>query len=410
MPDKDPCALLKDAARQYCNSGQGKGAGGGDGADSGLTDGASSHVQDLAQWLITKVTNLVAPGRTWAPQSADNPVYQSFMWLGQHLAIAIFVCVIVVCALTAWQGAPRLQQMGNSTGWTLVAVTGMASVPGAVVLLNNAVAQAFTAAFDSDEVALFSVIRADLKSASDSGNPLAILCIVSALCVALAFAGLVFMTRQPGILVFVCMAPLILASLARGGDMSAVQAWAQRLLGLMFAPFALLLVAPFVSMARGSLVLDTVLLVAADVLMLRMVFHGVPYFGPKVAGLARSMVESRTDNRVVRGIMKAGSPDVWEQESIPRQPRMVPTPKRAMGQDSNALAAAYGLKARTQPGRMTTASAIAQVEHDAERRTLIMDARRAARTAHNPRRPANANSRPTPGSPPSAGAGGPTTP
>ncbi|MFJ4888256.1 hypothetical protein [Streptomyces sp. NPDC088731] len=373
-----------------------------------MTDGASEHVQDLAQWLIRKVINLLAPGRTWAPESADNPVYQSFMWLGQHLAVAIFVCVIVVCALTAWQGVPRLQQMGSSTGWTLVAVTGMASVPGAVVLLNNAVAQAFTAAFDSDEVALFNVIRTDLKSASDSGNPIAILCIVSALCVAVAFAGLVFMTRQPGILAFVCMAPLILASLARGGDMSAVQAWAQRLLGLMFAPFALLLVSPFVSMARGSLVMDTVLLVAADVLMLRMVFHGVPYFGPKVAGLARSMVESRTNNRIVRGVMRAGSPDVWEQESTPRQPRMVPTPTRAMGQDSNVLAAAYGLAGRSRPGRMTTASAIAQTQHDAERRALIMNARRAARDAHNPRRPANNNSRTAPA--PSAGAGGPTTP
>ncbi|MBJ6636961.1 hypothetical protein H4K36_01465 [Streptomyces sp. DHE7-1] len=47
-----------------------------------------------------------------------------------------------------------------------------------------------------------------------------------------------FLTRQLGILVFVCMAPLVLASLARGGDMTAVKQWAMRLLGLMFAPFA----------------------------------------------------------------------------------------------------------------------------------------------------------------------------
>lgn len=115
------------------------------------------------------------------------------------------------------------------------------------------------------------------------GNPLAVLIILAALVVALAFAALVFMTRQLGILVFVCLAPLVLASLARGGDTSAVKTWAMRLLGLMFAPFALLLISPFVEFAKGSLVVDAVLLVAADALMLRMIFHGVPYFGPKVA-------------------------------------------------------------------------------------------------------------------------------
>ena len=91
-----------------------------------------------------------------------------------------------------------------------------------------------------------------MESGADSGNPLAILIIIAVLCVALAFAGLVFITRQLGILAFVCMAPLVFASLARGGDTSAVQAWAQRLLGLMFAPFALLLVSPFVALVKGA--------------------------------------------------------------------------------------------------------------------------------------------------------------
>ncbi|WP_411078534.1 hypothetical protein, partial [Streptomyces sp. cmx-10-25] len=146
---------------------------------------------------------------------------------------------------------------------------------------------------------------------------MSIVLILAALVVALAFAALVFLTRNLGILAFVCMAPLVLASLARGGDTSAVWAWAQRLLGLMFAPMALLLISPFVHFTKGALVMDAVLLVAADVLMLRMVFHGVPYFGPRMARGAEcppcaaravsSPARRRPAHRPVRPPVPAGS-------------------------------------------------------------------------------------------------------
>ncbi|MET7727534.1 hypothetical protein [Streptomyces mirabilis] len=418
----DPCSKIHGEAHAYCERGQGGGTPPSTNGGGGLTDGASQHVKDLANWLIDKSEKLVAPGKSWAPEKSTDAVFTPFLWLGQHLAISIFVCVVVVCGLSAWQGAPRLKQMGHSTGWTLVAVAGMASVPGAVMLLNKAVSEGFTAAFDSNEGTLFGTIKEDLQHGADAGDPLAILIIVSALVVALGFAALVFMTRQPGILVFVCMSPLVLASLARGGDTSAVQAWAQKLLGLMFAPFALLLVAPFVSLAGGSLVLDSVLLVGADVLMLRMVFHGVPYFGPKLARGARSMVESRTDNRLVRRAVRAGVPDFYEQENSPRGPRLVSTPGRAMAKDSDVLFAAYGAKPRPRPGRLTTDSAISQITTDAERSARLMAVRREARASRQPegsrRAPAAPNPgrapRPTPPSspPPRSGGsgGGPTTP
>ncbi|MGP4085789.1 hypothetical protein [Streptomyces sp. KR55] len=392
MPDNDPCDLLKGTpGYEYCvrdNSGSGSGSDGPPGiggGGGGITDGASDHVQELANSLIKKIIDLVAPKDTWAPESSDNWLYQQFLWLGQHLAVAIFVCVVVVCALTAWQGAPRLKQMGASTGWTLAAVACMASVPGAVMLLNKAVSGAFTAAFNSNESTLFTVIRDDLQHGADAGNPLAILLIISALVVALAFAALVFMTRQLGILAFVCIAPLVLASLARGGDTSAVKAWAMRLLGLMLAPFALLLISPFVEFAHGSLVVDTVLLIAADVLMLRMIFHGVPYFGPKVAGAARALVESRTSNPLARAVVRAGAPEFYEQENTPRGPRTVDTPRRAMSQDRGVLYAAYGIKQDKRPGRLTDESAVANAQRDATeggaRRAQISAARRQARTA-----------------------------
>ncbi|MFB9577394.1 hypothetical protein [Streptomyces yanii] len=289
--------------------------------------------------------------------------------------------MIVVCALTAWQGAPRLRQLGASTGWTLAAVAGMASVPGVVLLLNQAVSSAFTTAFDSDQSTLLKTISEDLDKGADSGNPVAILIIISALVVALAFAALVFMTRQLGILAFVCMAPLVLASMARGGDTSAVRAWAMRLLGLMFAPFALLLVSPFVQMVKGSLVMDAVLLVAADALMLRMIFHGIPYFGPKITGAARGFVESRTTNPLARAVVRAGSPDFYEQENNPRMPRTVDTPGRAVHQDRGVLLAAYGIKQKQRSSRLTTESAIDKTRREAPRNQQLVEARRAARAA-----------------------------
>lgn len=397
--DKDPCDLLKGTpGYDYCRGDDsGSPPSGGSGRGRGITDGASDHVRQLAESLIKKITGLITPENAWAPRMSNSGLYGPFLWLGQHLAVAIFVCVVVVCALTAWQGAPRMRQMGASTGWTLAAVAGMASVPGVVMLLNKAVSAAFTTAFNSNESTLFGVIRGDLEHGADAGNPLAILIVVSALVVALGFAALVFMTRQLGILVFVCMAPLVLASLARGGDMTAVKRWAMRLLGLMFAPFALLLVSPFVEVAKGSLVVDAVLLVAADALMLQMIFHGIPYFGPKAAGAARALVESRTTNPLARAVVRAGAPDVYERENAPRGLRTVNAPSRAMHQDRGVLLAAYGIKQPERAGRLTTSSAVAQASREATERASrsaqISQARREAQVAVQP--PASAT-RPQP--------------
>ncbi|MFD8263693.1 hypothetical protein ACFV19_33465 [Streptomyces griseoluteus] len=347
MADKDPCALVKGAGHRYCEKGihpDSRPGLGGEGG--GITDSASDHVKELADSLLTTLRHLVAPKKSWAPARADSWVYEQFMWLGQHLAVAIFVCVVVVCALTAWQGTPRMRQMGASTGWTLAAVAGMASVPGIVVLLNQAVSAAFTAAFASNEATLFSVIKKDLDHGTAYWHPLAVLLIVAVLVVALAFAALVFLTRQLGILAFVCMAPLVLASLARGGDTSAVKTWAQRLLGLMFAPLVLLLISPFVDLVKGSLVEEAVLLVAADVLMLRMIFHGVPYFGPRVARAARTVVERSVNHPLAHSLARAGAPDYHEQGNAPRGPRIVATPGRAIHQDRGILFAAYGVQQR----------------------------------------------------------------
>ncbi|MCB5181878.1 hypothetical protein [Streptomyces antimicrobicus] len=391
MPD-NPCDGLPIPARHYCQS-DGSGPPGGGGSDgltpgggNGLTGGASEHVKELADFLIKQIEGFLAPDTVWAPKDAESALYQPFLWLGQHLAVSIFMCVVVVCALTAWQGAPRMRQLGASTGWTLAAVAGMASVPAAVMLLNQALSAAFKTAFNSDEATLFATIRRDLETGADA-NPVGILIIVSALVVALAFAALVFMTRQPAIVVFVCMAPLVLASLARGGDTTAVRRWAMRLLGVMFAPFALLLIAPFVKGFGGALVMDAVLLVLADALMLRMIFHGIPYFGPRIAGAARTLVERQTTNPVARGVVRAGAPDVYEQENTPRGPRTVDTPGRGMSQDGGVLLAAYGVKGRSRPGRLTTASAMARVAHDTERTEQIRQARGQARAAIRPAAP-----------------------
>ncbi|WP_226487585.1 energy-coupling factor transporter transmembrane protein EcfT [Streptomyces parvulus] len=398
---KDPCDALKGTpGYEYCardNDGAGPPDGGPASGGDGLTGGAVTNLQDLADSLIKKIQGLVAPDSTWAPEKADSWLYSQFLWLGQHLAVAIFICVVVVCALTAWQGAPRMRQLGASTGWTLAAVAGMASVPGAVMLLNKAVSNAFTVAFNSDEGTLFGVIREDMKDAGDAENPLSIMIIFAALVVALGFAALVFMTRSLGILVFVCLAPVVLASLARGGDTSALKAWMMRLLGLMFAPFALLLISPFVQFTEGAIVMDAVLLVAADVLMLRMIFHGVPYFGPRLAGAARTAVERRTESPLARAVVRAGAPDVYEQESTPRYPRTVDTPGRAMSQDRGVLFGAYGLnKQDRRPGRLTTESASAKAARDTARTTQISAARAAARTAARPVSPGGPAQQPQP--------------
>ncbi|MFG2395190.1 hypothetical protein ACGFYF_40990 [Streptomyces lavendulae] len=370
----------------------------------GITNGASDHVKDLADYLIRKIEGLVAPKESWAPKEADSWIYQQFLWLGQHLAVSIFVCVVVVCALTAWQGAPRLRQLGLSTGWTLAAVAVMAAIPGAVAMLNQAVSSAFQAMFDSGQLTLFGAIKADLDKGADSGNPVALLIIIAALVVVLAFALLVFMCRNLGILVFVCLAPVVLASLARGGDMSAVRTWAMRLLGLMLAPLALILISPFVAMVQGSLVMDAVLLLAADALMLRMIVHGVPYIGPRVAGAARRYVEGRTTNPVARAVVRAGAPDHYERENSPRVPRTVDTPGRAMTQDRGVLLAAYGVKQRERPGRLTTASAVDKARREegdrATRTAQISQARRQARPAAVPPQGPGTPGRSAPAGPP----------
>ncbi|MGW4855339.1 hypothetical protein ACWEPZ_29355 [Streptomyces sp. NPDC004288] len=352
---------------------------GGPPGSGGLTEGASDHVKDLANWLLDTIQGLLAPQTPSAVTSADSTLYAPFLWLGQHLAVAIFVCVVVVCGLTAWQGVPRLRQMGASTGWTLAAVAGMASVPGIVTLLQKAVSSALTEAFDSNESTLFNVIRKDMESGGDA-HPLGLMLLIAALCVALALAALVFAVRQPATIALVCMAPLVMASLARGGDMDAVKKWAGRLLGLLFAPFALLILLPFVPLVQGELAMDIVLLIAADVIMLRMIFHGVPYIGPRVAGAARVAVERNTSNPVVRAVVRAGVPTTQEQENVPRGPRTVDTPGRALTQDRAALLASYGIRTKVQPGRLTTASAAARVRLDADRTAALTAARRAART------------------------------
>ncbi|MFC8362354.1 hypothetical protein ACFUIY_21095 [Streptomyces griseorubiginosus] len=402
----NPCRLLAKPMRQICEEDHGISPGGGGG---GVTGGASDNVRDFAESVIKKIIALVAPKDAWAPKSADSALYEPFLWLGQHLAVAIFVCVVVVCALTAWQGVPRLKQMGASTGWTLAAVAGMATVPGAVMMLNRAVSAAFTTAFNSNESTLFKVILNDLQQGADKDVPLAKLLTVSALVVALAPAALVFITRNLCILAFVCMAPLVLASLARGGDTTAVKTWTMRLLGLMFCPFALILVSPFVQLAHGSLVVDTVLLLAADALMLRMVFHGIPYFGPKVARGARTFVERRTDNRIAHAVVRAGAPDVYEQENAPRQRRTVNTPGRAVHQDRGVLLAAYGVRQQKRSGRPTAQSAAAHAAERSDRSAQIKAARSQVRASGSPPAPSPAAAPSSPASAPATGAGSPST-
>ncbi|WP_411093584.1 hypothetical protein [Streptomyces sp. 049-1] len=364
-----------------------------------MTDGGVNEVNDFANMLIRQMRKLIAPDTTWAPKSPSDSLFEPFLWLGQHLAIAIFTCVVVICAMTAWQGLPRLRQMGASTGWTLVAIVGMSSVPGAVQLLNEAVAAGFRTMFASDDGTLFGAIQTDMDQAADAGNPLAHLLILSALCVSLLPALLVFLTRNIGILVFVCASPLYIASVARGGDMTGVKVWVSRLGGLIFAPFALVLVAPLVPLVRGSLVMDMFLLLLADALMIRWIFTGIPWFGPRLAGAARSFVEQRTDVPVLRAAARFAAPDYYEEESVRRQPRTVPTPGRAITQDASALLGAYGVRHRVRAGQLTIPSAIDKAERDAPRQARLMQARRQARDANTPstpeRRTGGASARPT---------------
>ncbi|KPC91521.1 hypothetical protein ADL27_29890 [Streptomyces sp. NRRL F-6602] len=141
MADDDPCKYVRGSAGTYCREQhelheKGGGGGGLTGPGGNITEDGASLTRDLAEELMDALQGLLAPKKAWAPAAADSAIYAPFMWLGQHLAIVIFTCVVVICALTAWQGAPRLRQMGASTGWTLVACVAMASVPGAVMLFN----------------------------------------------------------------------------------------------------------------------------------------------------------------------------------------------------------------------------------------------------------------------------------
>ncbi|WP_331725218.1 hypothetical protein OG215_41970 (plasmid) [Streptomyces globisporus] len=379
----NPCDGIKGTARDYCDW---------DGGDrpipdehqgGGMTDTAAQMVKDLAEQLCENITALVAPRSLSAPATKGHELYAPMLWLGEHITVAIFVCVVVMCGLTAWQGVPRLRQLGHTTGYSMVAIAIMGAVPVIVDQLNVAVAAAFEKGMGEGS-GLFAQIQKHLENGGDAGNPLAQLLILSALVVSMAFAGLVYLVRTPGILLFVCMSPLVLASLAREGNNGAVLLWMNRLLGLIFTPFILLVVTPFTELTNESLVLDTVLLLVADALMLRMIVHGVPYVGPRIAMAARSAVERRTDNPFARAVVRAGVPDMYEQESGIRNPRIVPTPGRAVHQDRNKLLDAYGVPHRERPGRLTTASTIAQVRDGAERTAAIAQARRQARATHAP--------------------------
>lgn len=403
MPD-NPCDGIKGRARDYCEW---------DGAErevprqnGGTIDAASDHVKDLADSLLDGINGLIASDTLWTENRAQKWAYDQFLWLGQHLAIMIWTCVIVVCVLTAWRGAPALRRIGVSTGWTLVAVAGMAAVPGAIVLLNRAVSEALTSAFNSNEGSLFAAIRKNLDDA-DRYTTLGGMILMAALVVALAIAGLVYVLRQFGILAFVLLAPIVFASLAHGGgDTTALRMWANRLLGLLFAPFVLLLVLPFVPLTNDDLLLQSALLIGADVLMLRMIWHGIPYIGPRVAGTVRKAIERNTDNRLLVGLARLSVPGTYEEENGPRGMRTVPTPARAVHKDRGVLLGSYGLSPHNRSGRLTTASTVAQVEAGAARTREIAEARRRARAATPAPRPNTSGTAAVPRST-SAGSGTP---
>ncbi|MBK5993356.1 hypothetical protein JHN53_17240 [Streptomyces sp. MBT58] len=382
MPD-NPCDGIKGRARDYCEWDGEERPIPGEHQGGGMVDSASQAVKDLVDHLCESITDLVAPKSLSAPATKDHELYAPMLWLGEHITVAIFICVVVTCALTAWQGMPRLRQLGHTTGYSMIAIAVMGAIPPLVDQLNKAVAKAFNIGM-GEGAGLFAQIQQHLEQGGDAGNPLAQLLLLSALAVTLMFAGLVYLVRTPGILVFVLMSPLILASLAREGNNRAVLLWMNRLLGLICTPFILLIVTPATELTGGSLVLDVVLLLGADLLMLRMVWVGVPYVGPRIAMAARGAVERRTDSPIARAVMRVGVPTVYEQENGLRNHRVVPTPGRAVHQDSNTLLGAYGIKRPERPGRLTTASTIAQVQEGAERTAAIAQARRQARTTHAP--------------------------
>ncbi|MCX4784574.1 hypothetical protein [Streptomyces sp. NBC_01264] len=304
--------------------------------------------------------------------------------------------------------------MGLTTGWTFAAVVGMISVPGIVALLSKAVNGAFKAMFDGGEGTVLAAIRTDMDHGADKANPLAWMLLMGALVVALGFAAIVFAVRNLAILAWVCSAPLVLASLARAGDTRAVKAWVRVLLGLIFAPFAMILITPLVAGFQGALIADAVLLCLADVIMLRMIFHGIPYFGPRIGHAVRDAVEQNTSNRVARAVVKAGVPTFYENENTPRQPRTVDTPGRAASQHGALLAGAFGIRAKQPHGQLTTRSAIDKAEREAPRRQQVTEARRQAHlaaAAANPRPPAGGGqSGPGPAPGPSGGPRPPRTP
>lgn len=173
MPDTNPCDQIKGDAREFCDRSLDDGTTAPDDnlipPDGGVTDTASQLVKNLAKGLCDTVSELVAPKKLSAPVAPKDWSYDPFVWLGEHIAVMIFICVVVMCALTAWQGLPRLRQMGASTGWTLVAIAGMAAVPAVVVKLNEAVSSAFTAAFNANESTLFGSIQAHLEEGATRG-------------------------------------------------------------------------------------------------------------------------------------------------------------------------------------------------------------------------------------------------
>ncbi|MFD9097825.1 hypothetical protein, partial [Streptomyces collinus] len=126
MADKDdPCEYIIGEAHKYCMRDHGgppadSGPGGG-----GITGNAADNVKNLANSLIKTLKGLVAPKDTWAPAKADSWVYEQFLWLGQHLAVAIFFCVVVVGGGGRGGGGPPARGPGGGAGGAGGAVGGV---------------------------------------------------------------------------------------------------------------------------------------------------------------------------------------------------------------------------------------------------------------------------------------------
>jgi hypothetical protein len=84
----DPCRYLTQPVRKLCEEDHGLPSSGGTGGGNSLTDGAADNVQKTAESIIKKINALIAPKDAWAPKSADSALYEPFLWLGQHLAVA----------------------------------------------------------------------------------------------------------------------------------------------------------------------------------------------------------------------------------------------------------------------------------------------------------------------------------